>query len=281
MSRLPRRVVHLSDVHLLGEPRPRGVVERVATALVSYARRLDPAGRRRKLVRALAEARRLGADEVVISGDLTELGTVDQFEELAAALHGSGLDPDAIVLVPGNHDLYTAADGWRRALTGPLRAFARAAADAAGKIVDRGDRAYLPIDATVFQPITRSNGMLGPDAAEALARRLADPVLARRAVTIVLHHPPVPHGDRVRQWVDGLIGHGILGELLARHGHVQVLHGHQHRRIDRTLGSSWSRALGAPAVVDDREDTPPKVRLYQDERGLLTPVEPEPPARVA
>lgn len=281
MSRPPRRVVHLSDVHLLGEPRPRGALERVATALVSYARRLDPAGRRRKLVRALAEARRLGADEVVISGDLTELGTSDQFEELAGALHGSGIDPDGIVLVPGNHDLYTAADGWRRALGGPLRAFARAAAEAAGKIVERGDMAYLPVDATVFQPITRSNGFLAPDAAEALARRLADPALARRSVAVVLHHPPVPHGDRVRQWIDGLIGHGILGEILARHGDVQVLHGHQHRRIDRTLGSAWSRALGASAVVDDREDAGPRVRLYELVRGRLAPVEPEPPARVA
>lgn len=272
-------MVHLSDVHLLGEPRPRGTLERVATALVSYARRLDPAGRRRKLTRALAEARRLEADQVVITGDLTELGTDDQFEELAMALHDSGIPADAFVLVPGNHDVYTAADAWRRALAGPLAAFAGGAAEAPGKVVERGDLVVLPVDATVFQPITRSNGLLSPDAAQAIARRLVDPLLARRSVALALHHPPVPHADRVRQWIDGLLGHGLLAELLARHGDVQVLHGHQHRSIERTLGGSFARALGASAVVDDREDAP-RVRLYELRAGLLVDAL-TPAARVA
>jgi 3',5'-cyclic AMP phosphodiesterase CpdA len=204
----------------------------------------------------------------VITGDLTELGTPDQFEELAAVLHDARIDPDALVLVPGNHDVYTAADAWRRALAGPLRAFARAAAEAAGKVVERGDLAFLPIDATVFQPITRSNGLVGPDVVEALARRLADPALARRSVAVVLHHPPVPHAHRARQWIDGLIGHGVLADLLARHQHVQVLHGHQHRSVDRNLGASFARALGAPAVVDDLDDAP-RLRVYELEASLL------------
>ena len=54
---------------------------------LSFGRPLDALGRRNKLVHALSAARRVGADHVVISGDLTEIGSPGEFECLGEALH--------------------------------------------------------------------------------------------------------------------------------------------------------------------------------------------------
>src|SRR5689334_19419167 len=115
------RIAHLSDVHTL-EPRPSAYGW--GLKFVSIGRELDATGRMKKLERALAAARRSGADHYVISGDLTEMGTREQFETFAGVLHASGIDPAAMTLVPGNHDLYTEGGAWEKALKGPLRAFA-------------------------------------------------------------------------------------------------------------------------------------------------------------
>src|SRR5689334_22760877 len=99
-----RRIAHLSDVHTL-EPSKQAYGWGVK--FVSIHRPLDAAARLRKLARALAAARRSGADHVVISGDLTEMGSEAQFAAFAEVLDASGIDPDRVTLVPGNHDAYT------------------------------------------------------------------------------------------------------------------------------------------------------------------------------
>src|SRR5690606_4954595 len=82
------RIAHLSDVHIL-DPRTRrsGPRYRFATKLVSLGRAIDPRLRARKLARALAAAKAKGADHIVISGDLTELGDPTEFEHFAEVLH--------------------------------------------------------------------------------------------------------------------------------------------------------------------------------------------------
>src|ERR1700716_1900115 len=126
------RVAHLSDVHML-ESRPSvGTAYNWSTRLVSYARALEPVARARRLSQALSAAVRSGATHYVISGDLTEIGSDVQFAVFAEALHDSGISPDRITLVPGNHDAYTTPDGWKRALEGPLAAFRASSAAEAG-----------------------------------------------------------------------------------------------------------------------------------------------------
>src|SRR5580704_18481944 len=108
MSATATRIAHLSDVHMLdARPSRARSGHSMGHRFLSFGRPLDAAGRRRKLVHALSAARRVGADHVVVSGDLTEIGSPGEFETLAETLHESGIAPDHITLVPGNHDLYT------------------------------------------------------------------------------------------------------------------------------------------------------------------------------
>jgi Icc protein len=249
-----RRVAHLSDLHVLAPLRRHDW----STQFVSLGRPLDAFARRARVKRALTAAARSGADHVVVSGDLTEMGTYAEFETLAAMLDEAKLDPERVTLVPGNHDAYTAPDAFSRALEGPLRPYRGNAAAHAGKVVDLGDLYLLPLDVTRAQPVTRSAGEISAEAIRAVADRLCDPALAKKPVLVVQHHPPFEHARRAWQWIDSF----------ARHERVQILHGHLHRAVDKVFGAPGARTFGAPAVVDDADDTP-RVRLYEWHDGQL------------
>lgn len=277
------RIAHLSDLHILdARANAKRARYRVATQLVSLGRRVDPTLRGRRLARALSLAKESGAEHLVISGDLTEVGESSEFEHLAEILHTAGFPDDHVTLVPGNHDAYTAENAWSRALQGPLARFAPASATVAGKIVERGAVAFLPIDSSCFQNIARSAGVFTRATAEALGRRLTDPCLRDKAIVLVLHHPPF-HPNRIVEIWDGLRGCAEVLELLAKNPRLQLLHGHLHRVVDRILSSSTgrlrteraearahapTRMFGAPATCDDPDDAP-RIRLYDVKDGAL------------
>jgi 3',5'-cyclic AMP phosphodiesterase CpdA len=265
------RIAHLSDVHMLETPPSESRLYNLTLKLLSVGRVLDPQGRIRKLKAALFAAKKSGADHFVISGDLTEVGSVPQFEAFAEHLHESGIDPEKVTLVPGNHDAYSAPDGWARAMDGPLRAFAGGSAAEPGKVVDRGNVVFLPLDLSRHQSIVRSGGELTASAATALEQRLSDDDLRRRTVVVVQHHPPFGHAGKAWQWIDGLCGHARMTGLLTESPPAALLHGHMHRLVDRIaeLGGR-SSVFGAPATVDDEEGTP-RVRLYDIHEGALQP----------
>lgn len=263
------RIAHLSDVHVLA---PRGLRTSAAielsTRFVSFGRSLDPEPRIRNLVASLRTARAAGASHYVVSGDLTEVGTPEQFEAFADALHRAEVPRDRIVLVPGNHDAYTRPEAWARALEGPLAPFRALAADQHGKVVDHDDVVFLPLDVACHQKITRSAGELSNDAADALERRLRELSGRGRPLVIVLHHHPFEHASRAWQWIDGLRGAARLMKLVDRFEDTYVLHGHLHRPVDRATGDGRPSIFGATATVEDRADTP-SFRLYDVRGGAL------------
>jgi Icc protein len=262
------RIAHLSDAHVL-DPRPSRTRPgwSMRTRFLSIGRPLDAVGRQRKLRRAIDGAKRVGAHHLVISGDLTEIGAPGEYETMAEVLHDSGLPPERITLVPGNHDLYSAADGWRWALAGPLAAFAPTSAEAPGKIVDIGAAAIMPIDATFHQPVTRSAGLMAQGTLEIVERRAADAALAGRPLIVVQHHPPFERSTSALHWLDGLVGAARMMHVLETFRNLFVLHGHLHHIIDRALGCGIHRILGATAVVDDRDAS--RVRVYDIYDGQL------------
>jgi len=271
-----RRIAHLSDVHTLdpAHRRSNNTRYRFATKFVSLGRPVDPRSRARKLARALEAAKASGADHIVITGDLTEMGDVREFEHFANILDDAGLPPDGVTLVPGNHDAYTSDAGWRRALEGPLKRYAGASATGAGKIVDRDNVAFLPIDTSCFQSIARSAGTFTPDAARAVQARIDDPALRDKSIVLVMHHPPFEgRKNALTEWVVGLSGHTHLLDMLRNNPRLQLLHGHLHRVVDRIVDlgkgvAGRARIFGAPATVDDDDDRP-RVRLYDVRDGLL------------
>ncbi len=281
LTRTVQRIAHISDVHLLDK---RDTYD-FRCRFVSIYRPLDAASRAKKFLAALRTSVRAGAHHIVISGDLTEMGTPTEFEHLAELLAEAKVDPSAVTLVPGNHDAYTAPDGWRRALRGPLRAFAETSANVTvGNVVERGDLTLLPIDVTKHQSVARSGGELTEDMVAQLERRFGDPALRNRAVVVVQHHPPFSNPRSPWHFIDGLAGYARMLAAMTRHPHVQLLHGHNHQITDRVVNlplvvgdrlramaegvRRLPRVFSAPAIVED-EIGRARVRLYDVRDGRI------------
>jgi len=259
------RIAHLSDVHLL-EPRPSRDRSGypVSVRYLSLGRPLDGDARKKKLARALAAVERLGADHVVLSGDLTENGSPGQFESLAESLADARLAPDRVTLVPGNHDLYASPTSWTDALSGPLAPYAASSATVPGKVVERDGVCFLPLDVARYQHFTRSGGELTQAWAEAVERRVKDSAFRSRPLVLVQHHPPFLRAPGV-EWIDGLRGGHRLMELLTERLGLYAMHGHLHSIVDKAVKLGKSRIFGAPAVVDDEGVA--RLRLYEVRGG--------------
>lgn len=263
-------IAQLSDLHLVEEHHARrDAAGRARLSFLSFGRRLDPRGRRERVARALLRARVEGARHVVITGDLTEDGHADQFELLAEVLSESGFAPSAVTLVPGNHDAYSGAYAFARALRGPLRPWADTSASA--EPVELPGVMLVPLSSAVEQPIARSAGAIAPRHLDRLAAHARDARARGLALVIAVHHPPEPHVLLPLQWLDGLRDHAALLRVLGAHDHAYLLHGHTHVARDRAVRSGASaRIFSTEAVVDGA--TP--LRLYVARHGRVWP-EPE------
>ena len=149
-------------------------------------------------------------DLVVITGDLTDGGSREQYDNLAELL--APLQAP-FVLLPGNHDVpktlaevFPGRASWPSALeVGPLRVL-------------------LLDDSVPGSP----NGLVGE---EQLAWLDAELSRSSAPTIVAVHHPPyatgISHMDRM-----GLDDAEALGDVIERHPHVaRVITGHLHRHI--------------------------------------------------
>ena len=260
------QIAHLSDLHLLeADHADRQGVARRRLAYLTIGRPNDAARRRRRAVEVLVAAHRSDADHVLITGDLTEDGITPQFDILAEVLAESGIAPGRVTLLPGNHDAYVDGGAFERALRGPLAAFA--ATSMPGAPIFLRDAVILPVCTAVEQPYTRSAGSIDGRELEGAARMAEQSRLSGRALVLAMHHPPHRRFP-VMQWIDGLIEHAAVGELLERHDHVHVLHGHTHTAADRAVRpGATARIFSTEAVVDSSAP----LRFYHARHGRLWP----------
>lgn len=264
-------LAHLSDLHLLerGHEKRRGLA-RQRLAYLSAGVPLDAEWRIRKAVFAFQTALRIGADHVLVTGDLTEDGDRAQFEVLAEVLQRSGLHPDDVTLVPGNHDAYSERDAWTRALEGPLRAFRRTSTPGAHTLLPAA--VIKPLSTSVEgQWFTRSSGAIRDDDVHAIRCLASRPDLREHAIVVAQHHPPSPRALLPLEWLDGVQNASALRDLLLERTRVHVLHGHLHRELTRRLcGRNHAQVFAAPAVrLRDLAAAPAPVRLYKAEGGKL------------
>lgn len=206
-------------------------------------------------------------DAVFVTGDLTDIGTEDEYALLRAEF--DRLTAPYLV-IPGNHDRH-----------GPLRAAFH-------------DHAYLPTDGPINWVIDdfalriigldtvvpgKSHGELAPETLAWLDATLAG---SDKPTLIGLHHPPFPTGilgmDRIM-----CMNGPDLQPILARHPHVvRLIAGHHHRPVQITWGGTLCQIAPGVAhqvVLDftDREMAewvlePPAMLMHRwtPETGLIT-----------
>jgi 3',5'-cyclic AMP phosphodiesterase CpdA len=263
-------IAHLTDLHLIEEGwQSRRGEDALRLRFCSLLRPRDPEARRERLRRGLRAAMRARADHVVITGDLTEDGYDAAFETLADELGRGPFPPEAVTVVPGNHDAYTDGAAFARALVGPLRPWARTSTP--GAVTRIGSTVIVALSTAVHQHYTRSYGALGGEQLVTLRAMATVRSFARGVVVLAMHHPPFGMRLPPMNWLDGLVERSHLKDLVAAHSHVHVLHGHTHREEDRAVAKDRAPQVFSAAAVVEAEDP---IRLYEAGDGRLWPTTP-------
>ncbi|MFO0762222.1 MAG: metallophosphoesterase [Byssovorax sp.] len=261
------QIAHLSDFHLLddGHAARRGR-DRLRLSFLSFGRPRDHHDRRRRALHALVDARRSGAQHLVLTGDLTEEGLPAQFEVLGEVLRESGWQPARVTLVPGNHDAYAGERAWSEALAGPLAAYHPTSIP--GVPVQLAGAVLLPLSTAVHQPVMRSAGAIAEGELRAASAAASDSKGRGTPLLVAMHHPPGRHPVPGMHWIDGLEDHAAIGAILDRHDHVHVLHGHTHVARERGVRPGGApRIFSTEAVVESEEP----LRVYRVESGRVMP----------
>lgn len=262
-------IAHLTDLHLVeNNYADRRFESRARLQYLSFGRPLAPEARKDRVASALRQVWMRNVDHLLITGDLTEDGHQEQFEVLAELLAESRLPPERVTLVPGNHDAYIEADGFARALRGPLQPYA--ATSSVATALRFRDMTIVPVSTAFQQSPLRSAGAIASHELASLAAIATDPSLAGRPIVFAQHHPPGAAFIPLVQWLDGLTEHSALSDLFRRCPHLHVMHGHTHRHRDRSAcKGEAAQVFSARAVVDSASP----LRLYEASPVGVRPLE--------
>lgn len=227
------RFVHTSDIHLLDlrGVRPWHYLNKRVTGRLNLALRRGKKHDQSIFDHTVAAAKRLAADRLVVTGDLTNLSLDPEFALVKDKLDAAGLP---VTVIPGNHDTYTrGAEAARRfeAYLAQHMEGERGAEDY--PFVQRFEGVGLVgLSTAIATPPFKAWGRVGPRQLSRLAEILDALREERRARIVLIHHPVTPDASKPHK---ELLDRDAFARVLADHGAELILHGHEHRRIDGTL----------------------------------------------
>jgi 3',5'-cyclic AMP phosphodiesterase CpdA len=229
-------VGHLSDLHAT-PVRIDGVPQLLNKRFYGW---LSWHLRRRRVYRPdvldalIEDLRETAPDQVVVTGDLTNLALASEFDAARAWLDRIGR-PERVFVVPGNHDAYvpiSRAQSWDKwsaylASDPPPGGGAAAGGDAEFPTLRRrGPVAFVGLCSAQPTSVLYAGGSVGPtqlERFEALLTELAGADVCR----VVLIHHPITDGATVAR--RALADAAAVRDVLRRAGAELVLHGHNHR----------------------------------------------------
>lgn len=282
------RVAHVSDLHVLSRTGARWRQIVFNKRITGYANLLLHRGRvhrREYLLKVLAAAAG-SANQLVVTGDITNLALEHEYQEASALLEEASRQTE-VTVVPGNHDLYLPSLAHERRFPRHFHRLLESdlpelACDLpAGRfpcVKLRGEVAIIGLSSGVPRPPFVSAGRLGAAQLAALERVLAHPEVVRRTPVVLVHHPPVDGRPRALQLRDGLVDAAALRRVLSSLQRGVLLFGHLHLRVRHELRTHPGslEVIGASGAALDHPD--PSVRagfnLYQfEDDGRLASVE--------
>jgi len=282
------RIAHVSDLHVLSRTSAewrRIIFNKRLTGTVNLVLKRGRVHRRDYLLAVLSAAAQ-NADQLVVTGDITNLSLEHEYGE-ARALLDQAAQRTEVTVVPGNHDIYLPSTQRHRRFPHHFERFLQSdlpqlAQDLpAGRfpcVKLRGPVAIIALSSAVARPPFIAAGHVGRAQLAALEKVLGHPEVARRTPVILVHHPPVDPRIRLAQLRDGLVDAASLRRSLAPLSRGLVLFGHLHVRVRcvlRTASGALEVICASGAALDHRD---PSIRagfnLYEiDDEGAIAAVE--------
>ena len=233
---------HLSDPHLpiQGPLLPRHWAFKRVLGYLNWHRRRKPRFRREVLDRIVADLRTFQFDQILMTGDIANIGLPSELDAGLDWLRQVGA-PEDVVAVPGNHDHYVAFAKdpgvlrWGAYLEGDV--FGRVLMESiAGEAEGRPSAfpfvrrpaagvALIALNSSRPMPFYSAQGELGEGQLallESVLCKLRELGLLR---IVLIHHPPLAQLTRPLRALRDADG---LADVLRRNGAELVLHGHNH-----------------------------------------------------
>ncbi len=225
---------HLSDPHLthLEGVSWRQLINKRLLGYLSWRRKRSAEHRPEVLDALVSDLRRTQPEQIVITGDLTQVGLPDEFRQARQWLEQLG-DSDRITVIPGNHDAYVRTDWdttcaqWLPYMqSDPAYRPPVASADTLFPTLRiRKGVAVIGLSSAVATAPLLATGKLGEAQCERLAQLLRDTREQGLFRLVLLHHPPRVADEK---WRKRLTDGDALCAILSREGAELVLHGHGH-----------------------------------------------------
>jgi len=260
------RIAHVSDLHVLSRTSAewrRIIFNKRLTGTVNLVLKRGRVHRRDYLLAVLSAAAQ-NADQLVVTGDITNLSLEHEYGE-ARALLDQAAQRTEVTVVPGNHDIYLPSTQRHRRFPHHFERFLQSdlpqlAQDLpAGRfpcVKLRGPVAIIALSSAVPRPPFISAGYIGPAQLEALGSVLTHPEVRQRTPIVLIHHPPVDQRPRIVRLRDGLVDAGALRGVLASLNRAVVLFGHVHYRSRCTLATPLGKldVVSASGAALDHPD---------------------------
>lgn len=229
------RLVHLSDVHLapITGFGPRTWNVKRGLGYLNWRTGRQAVHRREVADRIAADARAQRPDHIAVTGDLANLGLPGEYSEALAWLQTLGA-PDAVSVVPGNHDIYTRRLGGASCLEtwAPYmrnsECWSRDEPVRFPYVRVLGPVALIGLNSAIPTPPFVAAGRLGEGQIAQLEAGLERLGAAGLLRVVLIHHPPLPGQAPPRR---ALADADALADALRRSGAELVLHGHNHREM--------------------------------------------------
>ncbi len=233
------RLVHLTDLHLSSLEKVR--------LLTLWGKRWsgygawwkNPARKylQRMLHTTLTAVQAENADQILVTGDLLQIGLESEMAQAAQWLRRLGPE-ERVMLIPGNHDIYTRKSAvqithaWRDYLFHGAAGGGRAGFPVTREL---DNLCLIGLNSARATPIFLAYGRLGDRQLSRLETLLRKAAHARRAVVLLIHHPPLPG---MTKWRVALRDAAELQAVLATYPPLLVLHGHMHRNREQCWGDT-------------------------------------------
>jgi 3',5'-cyclic AMP phosphodiesterase CpdA len=235
------RFAQLSDPHLtsLRGVRWRELANKRLLGYLSWLKKRRAEHRPEVLSALLRDLTAQRPDHVVITGDLTHVGTQDEFGQARRWLETVGT-PAGVTVIPGNHDAYAPAPWaesllhWRPYMLSDQPAGKDTAdgGDMFPSLRIRGQVAFIGLSSAVPTAPFLATGRIGAAQRERFERLLHETRDAGLFRVVLIHHSPVP-GDE--KWRKRLTDAVAVSATIERQGAELILHGHGHRALESSI----------------------------------------------
>lgn len=234
------RLIHITDPHLstLTGQSFRALSIKRRSGYLSWTQNRQRIHLQDTLHQLITAVRGESADQIILTGDLVQIGLEDEIREVSGWL--AELAPaQQVFFVPGNHDVY-ARDSWaalRRYWDFVLPPSPAGKPDTSRSgyplVRDIGSIRLIGASSACVTPLFSARGKIGPDQLERLAQQLTEAREQGRMPCLAIHHPPLP-GMTV--WRKALREVKVLKTLISTLKPALVWCGHLHYNSELTEG---------------------------------------------